>query len=113
MLTYIPADISYLKTLGNNSIILDKQNQIVQEKVLSTAPVCRITAGMNTLIHNQHSRDRALDNHSGINILILDKKRKLTICQHFVDFDVVNNGRLFVTTMKPRNFQVHISTIPT
>ena len=109
MLAYAPVKHNFLVTLGKILIIPARQNQIIQENIFNNAPIRRVAIAMNT---NSAFTGSFTENPFWYQQFDLRQIRKLRGGQPIVDFDTVDNCRLYVTTMKAMNFQDDISSIP-
>ena len=109
MLAYTPVEFNYLETLAKTFIIPATQNQFIQENIFSNAPVRRIAIAMNT---NSAFTGSYTENLFGYQHFDIRQIRILRGGQPIVDFDAVDNCRLYVTTMKAMNFQGDIPSIP-
>ena len=109
MLAYTPVEFNYLETLAKTFIIPPRQNQFIQENIFNNAPVRRIAIAMNT---NSAFTGSYTKNPFWYQQFELRQIRILSGCQPIVDFDAADNCRLYVTTMKAKNFQDDIPSIP-
>ena len=109
MLAYTPVEFNYLETLAETFIIPARQNQFIQENILNNAPVRRIAIAMNT---NSAFTGSYTENPFWYQHFELRQIRILSGGQPIVDFDAADNCRLYVTTMKPMNFQADNPSIP-
>ena len=102
MLAYTPVEFSYLETLAKTFIIPARQNQFIQENILNNAPVRRIAIALNT---NSAFTGSYTKNPFWYQQFSLRQIRILRGGPPVVDFDAVDNCRLYVTTMKTMSFQ--------
>ena len=109
MLTYAPVEYNYLETLANAFIFPARQKQFIQEDIFNNAPIRRIAIAMNTTSAFTGS---FTENPFWYQQFDLRQIRILRRGQPNVDFDTADNCRLYVTTMKPINFQDDIPSIP-
>ena len=109
MLAYAPIEYNYLETLPKTFIIPARQYQFIQEDIFNIAPICRVAIAMNT---NSAFTASFTENPFWYQQFDLRQFRILRRGQPFLDFDTADNCRLFVTTMKPMNFQEDIPSIP-
>ena len=109
MLAYTPVEFNYLETLAKIFTIPARQSQFFQENVFNNAPVRRIAIAMNT---NSAFTGSYSENPFWYQQFELRQNRILRRVQPIVDFDVADNCRLYVTTMKAMNFQGDIPSIP-
>ena len=108
MLAYTPVELNNLETLARNFIIPARQNQFFQENIFNNAPVKRIAIAMNT---NSAFTGSFTENPFWYQQFELIPIRVLREGLPIVDFDVSDNCRLYVTTMRARNFQDDIPSI--
>ena len=108
MLAYTPVEFNYLETLAKTFILPARQNQFIQENIFNNAPVRRIAIAMNT---NSAFTAFYTENPFWYQQFELRQIRILRGGQPIVDFDAVDNCRLYVTTMKAMNFQDDIPSI--
>ena len=109
MLAYAPLEYNYLETLAKTLIIPARQNQFIQKNVFNNAPIRRIAIAMNT---NSAFTGSFTENPFWYQQFDLRQIGILRGGQPYVDFDTVDNFRLYVTTMKAMNFQDDIPSIP-
>ena len=109
MLAYAPVDCNYLETLAKTFIIPARQNQFIQENIFNNNPFRRIAIAMNT---NSAFTGSFTENPFRYQQFDLRQIRILRGGQPIVDFDIADNCRLYVTTMKAMNFQDDIPSIP-
>ena len=109
MLAYAPVEYKYLETMAKTFIIPVRQNQFIQENIFNNAPIRRIAIAMNT---NSAFTGSFTQNPFWYQQLDLRQSKILRGGQPIVDFDTADNCRLYVTTMKARNFQDDIPSIP-
>ena len=109
MLAYTPVEFNFLETLPKTFIIPARQNQFIRENIFNNAPVRRIAIAMNT---NSSFIGCFTENPLWYQQFDLRQFRILRGGQPFVDFDAADNCRLYVTTMKAKNFQDDIPSIP-
>ena len=110
MRAYTPVEFNYLETLAKTFIIPARPNQAAQENIFSNAPVGQIANAMNTSSAFTGSYTEIPFWYQQFE---LRQIRILRGDQPVVDFDAVDNCRLYVTTMKAMNFQGDIRSIPT
>ena len=108
MLAYAPVEYNYLETLAKTLIIPAKQNQFIQENIFNNASFRRIAIAMNT---NSAFTGSFTENSFWYQQFDLRQIRILRGGQSIVDFDTADNCRLYVTTMKAKNFQNDILSI--
>ena len=109
MLTYAPVEYKYLENLAKTFITPLRQNQFIQETIFNNAPIRRIAIAMNT---NSAITGSFTENPFWYQQFDLRKIRIFRRGQLIVDFDTVDNCRLYVTTMKAMKFQDDIPSIP-
>ena len=109
VLAYTPVEFIYLETLANTFIIPARQNQFIQENIFNNAPVRRIAVAMIT---KSAFTESYTENPFWYQHFDLKQIRILRGGQPTVDFDAADNCRLYVTTMKAKNFQYDIRSIP-
>ena len=109
MLAYTSVEFNYLETLAKTSILTARQNQLIQEIFFNNAPVRRIAIAMNI---NSDITESYTENPFWYQQFDLRQFRILRGGQPTVDFDVADNCHLYVTTMKAKNFQDVIPSIP-
>ena len=109
MLAYTPVEFNYLETVAETFIIHARQNQLNQENIFNNAPFRRIAIAMNK---NSAFTGYYSKNPFWYQQFELTQIRILRGCQPNVDFDAADNCRLYVTTIKAKNFQDEISSIP-
>ena len=90
-------------------IIPARQNQFIQENIFNFSPVRRIAVALNA---NSAFTGSYTENPFWYQKLELRQIRILKGGQPIVDFDAADNCHLYVTTMKARNFQDDIPSIP-
>ena len=105
---YTPVEFNYWETLAKTFIIPARQNQFIQENIFNNAPVGRIAVAKNT---NSAFTGSYTENPLRYQKFNLRQIRILRGRQPSVDFDVADNCRLHVTTMKAMNFQDDIPSI--
>ena len=98
-----------METLAKTFIIPARQNQLIQENIFNNAPVHRIAIAMNT---NSAFTGSYTENPFWYQEFDLRKIRILRGGQPIVDFDAADNCRLYVTTIKAKNFQNDIPSSP-
>ena len=108
MLAYAPVEYNYLETLAKTFIIPARQNQFIRENIFNNAPIRRIAIAMNT---NSAFTGSFRDNPFWYQQFDLRQIRILRGGQPNVYFDIADNCRLYVTTMKAMNFQDNFSSI--
>ena len=109
MLAYSPAEFLCFETLAKTFIIPARQNQFTQENIFNNAPVPRIAIAMNT---NSAFTGSYTQKPFWYQQFDLRRIRMLREGHPIVDFDAVDNSRLYVTTMEGINFQYDIPSIP-
>ena len=109
ILTYTPVEFNYLETLGRTFIIPARQNPFIQENIFNNAPVRRIAIAMNT---NPAFTGPFTENPFWYQQFDLRQIKILRGGQPVVDFDAVDNCRLYVTAMEAMNFEDEIPSIP-
>ena len=98
-----------METLAETFIFPARQNQFIQENIFNNAPVRRIAIAMNT---NSAFTGSCTENPFWYQQFDLREIRILIGSQPIVDFDVADNCRPYVTTMKAMTFQDDIPSIP-
>ena len=109
MLAYTPVDYNFLETLAKPLNIPARQKQFIQENIVNNAPVLRIAIAMNT---NSAFTRSDTENRFWYQQFDLRQIRILRGGQPIVDFDAVDNCRLYVTTINAMIFQDDIPSIP-
>ena len=109
VLAYATVEHNYLETLAKTFIKPAKRNQFIQENIFNNAPIRRVAISMNT---NSVFTGSFTENPFWYQQFDLRQIRILRSGQPIVDFDTVDNCRLYVTTMKAMNFQNDIPSIP-
>ena len=109
MLACTLVELNYLETLAKTFIVPARQNQFIQENIFNNAPVRRIAIAMNT---NSAFTGSHTENPFWYQQLDLRQIRILRGVPPIVDFDAIDNCRLYVTTMKAMNFQDDIPSFP-
>ena len=109
MLAYTPLEFNFLEPFAKTFIIPAGQNQFIQKNIFNNAPVCRIAIARNT---NSAFTGSYIENPFWYQQFELRQFRILRGGQPNVDFDSAYNCPLYVTTMKARNFQYEIPSIP-
>ena len=109
MLAYAPVEYNYLETSAKTFIKLARQNQFIQENIFNKAPIRQVTFAMNP---NSASSGSFTENPFWYQQFDLRQIRLLRVRQPIVDFDTADNCRLYVTTIKARNFQDDVPSIP-
>ena len=109
MLAYASVEYNYLETLAKTFIIPARQNQFIQENIFNNAPIRRVAIAMNT---KSVFIGSFTENPFWYQQFDLRQIRILRGGQPIVDFDFVDNCRLYVTTMEAMNFQDDIPSIP-
>ena len=99
----------YSKTHAKTSIIPARQNEFIQENIFNKAPVRLIVIARNT---NTAFTGSYTENQFWYQQFEFRQIRILRGGQPIVDFDAVDNYRLYVTTMKANNFQDDKPSIP-
>ena len=109
MLAYTPVEFNYLETLAKLFIIPARKNQFIQENIFNNAPVRLIAIAMNrkSAFTGFYTESPFWYQKCG-----LRQFRILRGGQPIVDFDAADNCRLYVTTMKAKNFQDDIPSSP-
>ena len=79
-----------------------RQNQFIQETIFNNAPFRGVAIAMNT---NSAFIQSYTENHFWYQHFSLRQNKTLTGPQPIVDFDAADKLRLYVTTMKAKNFQ--------
>ena len=102
-------EFNYLETLATIFIIPSRQNQFIQGNVFNNAPVRRIAIAMNT---NSAFTGSHIENPFWYQQFDLRQVRLLRGSQSIVEFDAVDNCRLYVRTMKAMTFQDDIPSVP-
>ena len=110
MPTNTPVEFNYIETLARTFIIPATRNQFIQKKFFST--ILQFVGLLPQWINTLPSVDFTLKIHSGINNFHLRQFKILTRGQPIVEFIAVGNFRLYDTTMKAKNFQYDILSIP-
>ena len=108
-LAYAPVHFNFLETLAKTFIIPPRQKQFNQGNILDNAPVRWIAIAMNT---NPAFTEFYTENPFWYQQFDLKQFRKLLGVQPTVNFDLADNGCIYVTTMKEMNFQKDILSIP-
>ena len=108
MLAYTPVEFNYLEALAKTFIIPSRQNQFIHENKFNNAPVRRITFAKNT---NSAFTGSSTEKPFWYEQFHLRQFRILRGGWPIVDFDVADNCRLYVTTMKAMNSQDDIPSI--
>ena len=108
MLAYTPVEYNYMETLAETFIIPSCQNQFIQEFYFNNAPIRRIALAENT---NSAFTGSFTENPFWYQQFDLRQIRILSGGQPIVDYDTSDNCRLYVTTMKSRNFPDDIPSI--
>ena len=98
-----------METLAKTFVIPARQNQLIQENVFNNAPIRRVAIAMNT---NSAFTDSFTQDSFWYQQFDLRQSRILRRVQPIVDFDTADKCRLYVTTMKAKNFQDGIPSIP-
>ena len=109
VLAYAPVEYNYLETLAKTFIIPARQNQFIQGNIFNNAPIRRAAIAMNT---NSAFTGSFTENPFLYQQSDLRQIRILRGGQPIVVFDIADNCRLYVTTMKAMNFQDDIPSIP-
>ena len=109
MLAYAPVEYNFLDTLAETFIIPARQNQFIQENNFNNAPNSRVAIAMNT---NSAFTGSFTENPFWYQQFDLTQIRLLRGGQSIADFDTADNCRLYVTTMKAKNIQDDIPSIP-
>ena len=109
MLAYTPVEFNNLEAQAKSLIIPARQNQFIQENIFKNSPVRRIVFAVNTNTAFSGSFTETPVLYKNID---LRPNRKLRGGQLFVDFDVADKSRFYVTTVKAMNFRVDIPSLP-
>ena len=109
LLAYTPVEFDSLETLAKIFIIPARQSQFIQENIFNNAAVRRIALAMKT---NSAFTGSYTEKPFWYQQFDLRQIRILRGGQPIIDFDTVDNCRLYVTTMKALNFQDDIPLIP-
>ena len=109
MLAYAPVEYNYLESLANTFIIPARQNQFIQENIFNKAPIRRIAIAMNT---NSAFSGSFTENPFWYQQFDHRQIRILRGGQPIGEFDTADNCRLYVTTMKAKNFRDDIPSTP-
>ena len=109
MVAYAPVEYNYLETLAKTFIIPARQNQFFQENVFNNAPIRRVAIALNT---NSAFNGFFYRKHFLMSTSWSQANHTTQRGQPIVDFDTADNFRLYVTTMKAKNFQIDIPSIP-
>ena len=109
MLDYTSAECNYLESLAKTFIVPARQNQFNQRNIFDNAPVRRIATAMNA---NSAFTGWNIENPFWYQQFDLIHVRILRGGQSTVDFDAADKCRLYVTTMKAKNFQDDIPSLP-
>ena len=109
MLAYTPVEFNNFQLFAKTFIIRARQKQFIQENIFNNAPVRRIAIPMNT---NSAFTGSYTENPFWYKQFEPRQIRILRGDQPIVDFEAADNCRLYVTTMKPMNFQHDIPSIP-
>ena len=109
MLAYAPVKHNYLETLAKTFIIPARKNQFIQNNIFNNAPIRRVAIAMTT---NSAFTGSFTKNPYWYQQFDLRQIKILRGGQPSVDFDVADNCRLYVTTMKAMNFHDDIPSIP-
>ena len=102
-------EYNYMETLEKTYIIPARKNHFIQENIFNNAPIRRIAITMNS---NSAFTGSFAENPFWYQQTILRDIRLLRGGQPIVRHDTTDNCRLYVTTMKTRNFQDDIPSIP-
>ena len=109
MLAHTPVEFNSFETLAKTFNVPARQNQLIQENICNIFPVRRVAIAMNT---NSAFTGFYIEKPFWYQQFDLRHIRILTGGQPIVDFDAADNCRLYVTTIKARNFQDDIPWIP-
>ena len=109
MLAYTPVELNYLKIFAKTFVIPARQNQFIQENIFNNDPVRRIAIAMNT---DSAFTGFYTENPFWYQQFELRQIRILRGGQPIVDFDTTDICRLYVTTMKAKNFQDDVPSTP-
>ena len=106
---YIPVDFNYFEIQSETFIIPARKNLFVQENIFNKAPVRRVAIAMNAVsaFTGSHTEEPFWYQQFDPRQI-----RVLRGGQPVVHNDVADNCCLYVTTMKPMNFQDDIPSIP-
>ena len=102
MLVYTLVEFIYLETHARTFIIPTRQNRFIQQNIFNNAPVCRIAIAMIT--HSAFTGSY-IENPFWYQKLDLGHFRILRRGQPIVNFGAADNCRLYVPTIKAKNFQ--------
>ena len=102
-------EYNYLESLSKTFIIPARQYQFIQENISNNALVCRIPIALNT---NSEFTGSYTKNTFWYQHFDLRQIRILGGDQPTVDFDAVDDCRVYVTVMKAMNSQDDIPSIP-
>ena len=108
ILAYTPVEFNYLETLAKAFIIPTGQNQFFQENTFNNALVRRIALARNT---NSAFTGSYTESPFRYQQFDLRQIRIIRGGQPIVAFEATANCRLFVSTMKAKNFQDDIPSI--
>ena len=108
-LAYAPFEFNYMETLAKTYIIPARQNQFIQENIFNNAPIRRIAIARNSNSAFTGSFAEIPFSYQPFNLRDI---RILRGGQPNVHHDTTDSCRLYVTTMKPMNFQDDIPSIP-
>ena len=108
-LAYAPVEYNYMETLVKTFIIPARQNQFIQENKINNAPIRRIAVAMNS---NSAFTGSFAENPFWYQQFNLRDIRIFRRGQPIVHHDTTDNCRLYVTTMKAKNFQDDTPSIP-
>ena len=110
MLVCTPLECNYLEILAKTFIIPARQNQFFQEYFFTRLQFVELPLEWIPILH---SLDPIMKIHSGTSKLFsYSQIRILRGGQPIVDFDAADNCCLSVTTMKTKDFQDDIPSIP-
>ena len=101
-LAFGPVEYKYMQTLAKKFINPARQNQFIQENIFNNAPIRRIAVAMNS---NSAFTGSFADNPFWYRQFNLRDIRILRGGQPIVHHDTRDYCRLYVTTMKAKNFQ--------
>ena len=108
-LAYAPVEYNYKETLAKTYVLPARQNQFIQENIFNNAPIRRIAIAKNS---NSAFTGSLTENPFWYHQFNLRDLRILRGGQPFVHHDTTDNCLLYVTTMKAKNFQDDIPSIP-
>ena len=101
-LAYAPVDYNYMETSAKSYIIPARQNQFIQKNIFNNAPIRRRAIALSS---NSAFTGSFAENPFWYQQFNLIDIRILKGGQAIVHHDTTDNCRLYVTTMKAKNFQ--------